>query len=345
MRALFVGRGQSGVCWYRAALPAIELGCDWLGVTGEPGALRRHTGARGLALDERAWDGYDVVVLQLVSGARWVRRIEELRRAGVAVLYEIDDDLHAVAGAAEHEFALLFDHERLRGHEAAMGACDGIIVSTPALADRYAPLGPPLHVCQNGIDLPRYSYARPQRDTVTIGWAGGTGHGPAVRPWLDAVADVLAAVPETRLCTIGQPFALTLADRFGPDRCTAIPFGALDTYPAAMAAFDIALAPAAPGPFFAAKSDLRALEAAALGLPVVADPRVYGSVRDGVTGLHAVSPDGARACLLTLVGDAALRARMGAAAREWVTRERSMPVAARRWGEVLRGAVRWPAAV
>ena len=47
-RTLFVGRGNSGVCWYRSALPAAALGADWLGVVGEPGALRRVTGGFGM---------------------------------------------------------------------------------------------------------------------------------------------------------------------------------------------------------------------------------------------------------------------------------------------------------
>ena len=50
-RTLFVGRGNSGVCWYRSALPAAALGADWLGVVGEPGALRRVTGGFGMALE------------------------------------------------------------------------------------------------------------------------------------------------------------------------------------------------------------------------------------------------------------------------------------------------------
>jgi hypothetical protein len=73
MRTLFVGRGDSGVCWYRCALPALALDADWLGVLGEPGALQRVTGGFGVALDEDAWSGYDVVVVQLVHGASLAR--------------------------------------------------------------------------------------------------------------------------------------------------------------------------------------------------------------------------------------------------------------------------------
>jgi hypothetical protein len=230
MKTLFVGRGDSGVCWYRCALPALALGADWLGVTGEPGTLQRVTGGFGVPLEENGWADYDVVVLQLVHGERWLDRIGELQRAGVVVLYEIDDDLHAVAAEPGHEFAPAFRPDRLRAHEAAMRACDGLICSTAAVADRYAALNERSFVCRNGIDLPRYPYPRPARDTVTIGWAGGTGHERAVRPWLSEVAAVLATRPQARLRTVGQPFGAELAPRFGPERASAVPFAGIDTY-------------------------------------------------------------------------------------------------------------------
>ncbi len=335
MNALFAGVGSSGVCWYRCALPATALGADWLGVAGEPGSLRRVTGAWDLALDEDSWFDYDVVVLQLVHGAGWLKRIAELQEAGVTVLYEIDDDLRAVAAEPGHEFARLFPPQRLRAHEAAMRASDGLICSTPGLAERLAEFNEVRHVCEIGIDLARYPYPLPQRETVTFGWAGGTGHERAMRPWLRSVADVLEARPHTRFCSVGQPFGNQLAERFGAERSSAIPFAALDTYPAAMAAFDVALAPAARSPYFAAKSDLRFLEAAALGLPVIADPIVYPTIVDGETGLHATTPEEAREAMLTLADDPALRHRLGAAARSYVERGRTAEVAARQWETVL----------
>jgi glycosyltransferase involved in cell wall biosynthesis len=336
VNALFVGTGNGGVCWYRCVLPAMALDVDWIGVVGEPGALRRATGGFAEPVDEAAWTDYDVVVLQLVHGEAWLRRIAELQAAGVTVLYEIDDDLRGVAAEPGHEFAPKFPPQRVRAHEAAIAACDGVICSTPVLAERLAAFNDNRHVCANGIDLARYPFPLPQRETVTIGWAGGTGHERAMRPWLPAIADVLEARGHARFRSVGQPFAHRIAERFGSDRASAVPFTALDTYPAAMAAFDVVLAPAAPSAFFAAKSDLRFLEAAALGLPVVADPFVYPTVVDGVTGLHASTPGEAREAMLSLVDDVRLRHELGSAARAYVERERSSTVAARAWADALK---------
>jgi glycosyltransferase involved in cell wall biosynthesis len=134
-----------------------------------------------------------------------------------------------------------------------------------------------------------------------------------------------------------ENYASALAERFGAARCVGLPWGPIETYPAAMSSFDIALAPAAHTPFFRGKSDLRWLEASALGIPTVADPWLYRSVEDGVTGLHAATPQQAREAILALVDDAALRERIGAAARAYVREHRCIQAVAPQWERALAG--------
>ncbi len=334
-RTLFVGVGTSAVAWYRAALPAMALGVDWVGVRGELPDLRFVTGDTGRVRHVDDLGGYDVVVLQQVRGAAWVERIRRLQADGVTVLYEIDDDLESVRKALDHQARTLIDRDWVRGAQLAMGVCDGVICSTPFLARRYAGATPRTWVCRNGLDLPRYAVTRPVRDHVAIGWAGAAGHERAVGAWLPAVRDVLRARPATRFVSIGPRYADELAAEFGAERCLSIPFGLLETYPAAMANFDVAIAPAGASNFFRAKSDLRWLEASALGIPVVADPVVYPDVEHGVTGFHAATPAEARAALLALVDDAGLRARVGAAAQDVVRGTRRIEVAAEAWRAAL----------
>ena len=114
------------------------------------------------------------------------------------------------------------------------------------------------------------------------------------------------------------------------------PVRRLETYPASMTAFDVALAPSGGNNRSRGKSDLRWLEASALGLPLVADPVVYPEIEHGVTGLHAASPGrGARGACCALVDDAELRHALGTAARAYVERDRAIPVVARQWARVL----------
>jgi len=340
MNALFVGIGQSAPCWYRCALPARALGADWIGVAGDPTALTIRTGqtTRDIGgIDDLA--AYDVVVLQQPRGQAWLDAIAELQRRGTRVLFEIDDDVHGAAKAVDHGTAAKFTKPVLRQLELAMRAADGIICSTDWIAKRYASFNSETWVCENGVDLSRYALTRPPRETVTIGWAGGTGHRPAMVPWLRELLHVLAVRPSTRFMSVGaEDFASALAERFGSARCIGLPWGPIETYPAAMSSFDIALAPAARTPFFRGKSDLRWLEASALGIPTVADPTLYRSIVDGVTGLHAATPAEAREAILELADDEALRERIGAAARAYVREHRCIQAVAPQWERALTGA-------
>jgi glycosyltransferase involved in cell wall biosynthesis len=106
-----------------------------------------------------------------------------------------------------------------------------------------------------------------------------------------------------------------------------------------MALYDIALAPAGDSSFYRGKSDLRWLEASALGQPIIADPVVYPDIEHGVTGFHASTPEEMGAILRELVADAPLRRRVGEAAKAYVTEHRSAHVSARQWASVLREVV------
>jgi glycosyltransferase involved in cell wall biosynthesis len=339
MNALFVGLGTSASCWYRCALPARALGADWIGVAGAPTALTIRTGqiSRDIGgIDDLA--SYDVVVLQRQHGLAWCNAIAELRRRGTRVLFEIDDDVHGAADAPYEGTANGLDAAALRALEQAMSACDGLICATEHLAARYRRFNDEIWVCANGIDLGRYALSRTPRETVTIGWAGGSGHRAAMAPWIGEVAQLLAERPATCFMTVGaEDFASALAERFGAARCIGLPWGPIETYPAAMSSFDIALAPVAPTASFRAKSDLRWLEASALGVPTVADPALYGSIEDGVTGLHAATPAQARAAIMALVDDEELRRRIGAAARAHVREHRCIDAVAPQWASALAG--------
>jgi len=334
---LFVGMGSAAQCWYRCALPARALGADWVGGGGAPCELSLYTGATSRALRGTSdFATYDVVVLQLAHGRAWMRAVRDLRAQGVKVLYEIDDYAHGVAKAKAHAYAKRFDKALLADLELVMRACDGIICSTEYIALRYRAFNANVWVCQNGLDLGRYALTREPRETVTVGWAGGTGHRPALAPWLHELRAVMQARPHTRLMTVGDHgYAPPFADRFGTDRAIEIGFTPIEVYPAAMANFDVALAPATNSAFFRGKSDLRWLEAAALGIPVVADPVVYPLIEDGVTGLHAATPAAAREAIAALVDDAALRERIGAAARQYVREHRSSAAVAPQWTAVF----------
>lgn len=337
---LFVGIGKSSVLWYRCALPAMHLGADWVGVRGSPPAVQVMT---GIVKNDTAlpnYDDYKVIILQQVNGNKWLRQINALRERGIKVLYEIDDYLHGVRKAVDHDFRKQFTSERLRGYETCMRACDGIICSTEYIARRYARFNRNLYICQNGLDVERYGLTRPERSTINIGWAGATGHLKAMVPWLNGMLRVMRQYKDTCFISIGMPeLADAINQALGTERAIGIPFIPVECYPAAMTMFDIALAPAGSSSWYRGKSDLRWLEASALGVPVIADPNVYPNIEPGRTGFWASGPDELSFLLRKLVEDAELRHRVGEEAREYVHRERTADIAARAWYEVCSAVV------
>jgi glycosyltransferase involved in cell wall biosynthesis len=336
---LFIGNGASAVAWYRCYMPATYMGADWIGVVGEPPDLSFVTGlVRGKTQLPKYGD-YRVIVVQQPRGVGWRKLIKELRRRGITVIFEVDDLLHGIPRVQDHDYKHNFGPSALKDLELNMRACDGIICSTDFIAEKYRRFNANVWVCENALDLGRYKLTRPERGTVNIGWSGGTGHLRAVVPWFQAAAHVMRQREHTRFVAIGQPdYAEPFKPHFG-DRALGVPFTPIEVYPAAMTLFDVALAPAGRGRFFRGKSDLRWLEAGALGIPTIADPLVYPKIEHGVTGFHAERPEEVEELLLRLVDDPNLRAEVGDNAKRYVADRRDMKIGHRAWVRALNEAV------
>jgi glycosyltransferase involved in cell wall biosynthesis len=337
---LFVGLGNSAPMYYRCMLPAHTLGHDYVGVYGEPSNLHYATGiVQGESRLPNMFD-YEVVILQQPRGREWADLIKALRAAGALVLVEVDDYLHGVSNQADHDFRDHYGKSELAKYEECFKAADGMIVSTPHLARVYRAFNRRTYVCENGIDPRRYAYTRPPRDTVNIGIVCATGHRDSAMPWLQATAQVMAQREHTTFVSIGQPFASGFVPHFGDRRAISVPFTAIESYPAAMALLDIALAPGGSTSWHRAKSQLRYLEAGALGIPLVANPDIYPAVIDGETGEHARDATQAYSKLLALVDDPQLREEQGEGARADVLGTRTIQHAALQWAHAIEDARR-----
>ena len=333
-----VGKATTVPCYYRIMLPAMRMGCDWVGVAGFPPKLHWLTGSvRGESMLPDLLD-YKVVVIQQPMGESWEKTIVALQENGVKVIFEVDDYLHGVQKLEGHDFASSYDDRALVLYEACMRKADGMIVSTEYLLKKYRKFNQNIFLCRNGIDLRRYALTKPERPTVNIGWAGATGHQKAVLPWLNLVGAVMDKRSEVTFISIGLRFADALR-RFG-DRALSVPWAAIEQYPAAMTMFDIALAPGGGGSWYRGKSDLRWLEAGALGIPVIGRPSIYSEIEDGVTGFHATDPNAMVECLMPLVVDSGLRERVGLAAKEHIEQHRSIEQMVGQWEDAIRAVAK-----
>jgi glycosyltransferase involved in cell wall biosynthesis len=195
-----------------------------------------------------------------------------------------------------------------------------VTVSTPYLAELYAPFNSNIRVLPNCVKAELLDMPRKRAERLTIGWQGGTSHLVDLCTVQDELRDVLAAHPDADLHFIGQDLSPLqwVKNPALRSRCRFTPWSddVGDYYKAVD--FDIAIAPLADVPFNRAKSHLKALDAAARGIPVIAqDMEPYREfVRDGETGYLVRTGEEWVKRLTDLIHDEAAREEMGAAARK-----------------------------
>jgi glycosyltransferase involved in cell wall biosynthesis len=293
----------------------------------------------------------DVVVLQRPTHQYLAATVPMLRARGVAVVIDMDDDLRHINPQNRAFSALVSEfrqqHPRspwltmtapnLHSRAAVEQACRDatvVTVSTPPLRDRYGAHGRcailPNCVPESYLQVPRV-------DSDTIGWGGVV----VVHPHdLQAVGPTIARLVNEegiRFETVGEVMgvAKALGLREDPPSPGDV---ALDDWPTAIARFGIGIAPLEPTAFNRAKSWLKPLELAAVGVPWVAsDLPEYQRLHALGAGAVAARPKEWRARLLELVRDPARRAEQSEAGRAVAT---ALTIEAHAW----RWAEAWSAA-
>lgn len=269
----------------------------------------------------------------------WTPLLDELvgaaRGHGAAIVYDVDDLVfEPELGTVEHVDGLRhvepqdrpIYRERLHANRRALDLADLAVLSTDFLAERVRALGKPAEVLANGADAALLAAAatappRPADGRLRLGYASGTlTHQKDFAAAAPALARLLAARPEITLTVLGR----LLLDDF-PDLARFV--GRIERRPPVphdrlldeIARFDVNLAPLDwRNPYCAAKSELKYLHAALVGVPTVASPSppFRTAIAAGRTGLLAESDGEWLAALDRLTGDADLRRRMGDAARQ-----------------------------
>jgi glycosyltransferase involved in cell wall biosynthesis len=323
--------------WFLAELPA-----HW---------LARH---RGLLLDvirlESAtarWRGPSIPPTASVFFDSWGAAVlpslrATLRAAGGRVLVSCDDEWwHPPQPDPTHPEDP--DPAELARVERGLREADGVVVHTAAMADRVQRFNRSIILMPQALppldELPRRPTPWEHRG-IRIGWVGGQAHlgdleliGPAVRALLVRHPDVTLVLAGPSL----PPWALALR---GSPQVELHP-GWVRT-PAyyrwvASLGLDAFLAPLAAIPFNVVKPCLKPLEAAGLGIPVIAS--AVGSYAEDLTHEEtAVLVENRTndwlAAMTRLVEDAALRAHLTARGLAWAatrTIEQTGPLWAALW--------------
>jgi len=256
-------------------------------------------------------EGVDTFIAQRPVGPLGMRTWDALDGV-TARVYETDDDLLAADPSALPHLC----EERVRDSIRYMlDRSEMVTVSTPYLAEQVSQFSPRVRVLPNMIngDLLDLNRRRGREGRVTVGWAGGQSHLPDWAHAAEWVRPVLQRHPDADMHFVGADYSPLL---HVPTLWTGWTEDIWAYYRAID--FDIGLAPLADIPFNRSKSHLKALEYAALGIPVIAtDMEPYRDfVLDGVTGYLVSTPEQWDKRLTELICDPQAREEMGAAARK-----------------------------
>ncbi len=254
--------------------------------------------------------------------------LRDVRRRGIKIIYDLDDDLLSQHPSFTLERGLMPSRPRIR---LLLREADAVTVSTALLADRVRPLNPCVFVWPNAIDENFMSETRSDiGEKADIGYFGTMSHlGDllAVMESLEMALNGLPARPEMELCGISDDprmaglFATQCKVRMLP---VDGDYASFQTRLHRRTHWKTGLAPLTDNVFNLCKSDMKFLDYALAGIPsIYADCPAYAAVIDGETGLK-VSLEGFGAAVLRLLQDHDLRNHIRDAARQYVLDHRTL---------------------
>jgi glycosyltransferase involved in cell wall biosynthesis len=269
------------------------------------------------------------VLYQLLSFARWCRVNRLL------IVHALDRAANAfgLPGAALAGTPVRIGTRRelnpgrtavaLLTQRAAYGCAHVIVTNAPAGADRLRREHVPdrkVAVVPNGLDAARFAAARGPRPLRRVVMVSNLRPEKGHDVLIDAAVQVLVRFPDARFHLIGggaeRQRLAALADSRGVSHAVSFR-GHSEAIPEELAAADVFVLPSRSEALPNA-----VLEAMAAGLPVVASAvgGIPDVIEDDKTGLlvPAADPHALAAAVIRLMGDEALAARLGAAARAHV---------------------------
>lgn len=271
------------------------------------------------------------------KGDKW---FEAIHRAGIAIIYEVDDDLFS--DDFVRRLILTHDKEPEKAEEVrrcilhTLKMADGVTVSTQRLATivRHH-TDKPVEVVANYIDYDWFTAV--QKDAprqvkgLTIGWAGGVRPDTDVEQMAIAWGRIAKRYKDVTFVVQGHQ-AKIIYDLVPHERIAALDWLPITEYPAGMVNIDIGCCPLSNTQFNRAKTYIKAMEYAAGGAAVVASPTVYGKIiEDGYDGFVCNTADEWETALMTLVTSANVRQRMAQRLRQKVENHHSLSGNVWRW--------------
>ena len=292
---------QGGCGYYRIGLPLQEL--RGIGLQAEAST----------AMPEVVMSKADVIIGQRVcipsASATW----QKLCAAGKNMVFEIDDDLWSVHPSNKIAYDFFNRDGNAERLAANCAAAKMVTVSTEELGEVVRKFNPNVKVIPNYINENLLTHERPRNDKLTIGWAGSATHSMDFGIAAGQLKTFFGRNKDVQMHFIGVNYS----DMIGTEAIFTDWSQEVETFQKGID-FDIGIAPLKNGTFNKSKSYIKALEYAALGIPIVAsDAGPYRDfVQHGVTGYLVGKNDSWVKYLTMLTNDEAMREEMGANGRK-----------------------------
>lgn len=268
-----------------------------------------------------------------------------LQAAGVKVVVEIDDDFESISSRNVSWRNVQPKGNPRRNFLHLRRACeqaDLVVVSTPALADVYGRHGRVVVVANCVPEVYLWTFGE-HHDGLRVGWSGSTDtHPDDLQVTKGAIQRVLRSTDALfHVVGTGKGVMRALNLASPPSACGWQP---IDRYPAMMASIDVGIVPLQASRFNEAKSWLKGLEFAALGVPFIATPTgPYMELLLRGAGLVADRPKDWEQLLRRLVVNDGERMELADAGRE-VARELTIEGNCDRWFDAWSSVVNTRAA-
>lgn len=210
----------------------------------------------------------DVAIL---SRCPHVELVKQFKNNGARVLIDIDDDFFAIPPQHPGYESVGKNSPFAKGLRESIRHCDGLIVSTPELAERYQTLAPIRAVIPNGwSDRDGWSRTKVPHRGLVIAWAGTITHRQDFSLVQETLISAAARAPHVRIRIGGDPEIYQLLGPVPEYQKTFLPMLPFRNYVTAFQDVDLWLAPLVDDPFNRAKSDVKLVEAGATGTPFLA---------------------------------------------------------------------------
>lgn len=276
MKVLALSADEGGCEYYRIKQPARvvrELGVDI--EVSHSVDVRAEIGRDGLTTVHEILSDADVIIMQRPLDNSFTSLIKQAKRQGITTVVELDDDYEMIS-EANIAYREVNGKKTSGPHwlRAATETADHVTVSTPAL-EKYAPHGR-VSVLRNCVPASFFeappAYELHEGIPPVIGWSGTVGTHPYDLQEAGRVVGDVLEKNNLDFYVVGDGGNVERNLDIRTGRMQASGWVDVNDYHKYLLGMTVGIVPLEITPFNQAKSSLKGMEMAAMGIPFIASP-------------------------------------------------------------------------